>query len=269
MNIKEYETHFHLEETFWWFKGRRLISFVLLNKYFKNKTEKKILDAGCGTGINLKLLEKFGDVNGADISQEALKFCKDRGFKNLNLSSVENLKYPNNSFDIVTSFDVLYCVKNDFQALKEMYRVCKPGAIILITSPAVPFLYSKLKTEHDLAAHTVRRYSKKEMKLKVKSAGFKIKRLTHMNMFLCPILIMIRVIKSVLNPNVKKSESKSDLKVLPKPINGFLFLILKLEAIMIKSFDLPFGLTLICVAQKPLEERKERKQPHICILGDE
>jgi len=254
MNKEEYKTHYKLEDEFWWFRGRRLISFMLLNSFLKNKKDNRLLDVGCGTGINLKNLGKFGKVYGADISKEALKFCKERKFKNLKISSIENLKYPNNFFDIITSFNVLCCVKDDFLAMKEMYRVCKPGGLILITSSAIPFLYSKLRTEHDLSAHTLRRYDKKRMKTIVTSAGFEIKRLTHMNMFLCPAIIVMRIIKKILRPNIKRSESKSDLVILPRFINNILFFIIKTEAGIIRHFDLPIGLTLICVAQKPFKK---------------
>lgn len=251
MNEQEYKKLYDLEETYWWFRGHRLISFMLIEKY-REKSQNKILDVGCGTGINMTYLRKYGDVYGSDVSEEALKFCKTRGLKYVKISPAEKLDYQDNSFDIVTSFGVLCCVQDDFQALREMFRVCKPNGTILITTPAIEFLYSKLKTEHDLSQHTTRRHSKKRMSKIVESAGFEIQRLTHFNMFLCPIVIAFRVLKKIIHPNIKKEKAKSDMKPLPYLVNELLFSILRFEIFLIRRFNLPIGLTLICVAKKPI-----------------
>lgn len=250
MNVEEYQTLYDLEENYWWFKGHRLISFMLLEKYITKK-KNKILDIGCGTGINLNQLKKYGEVHGSDVSAKALEFCKLRGISNVKLSSAENLKFPSNYYDIVTSFGVLCCVQDDFQSLREMFRVCKSNGIIFISTPAIPFLFSRFKTEHDLSQHTTRRHSKKRLERVVESAGFKIKRITYANMFLCPLVILHRIIKKIIKPDVKIENAKSDMKKMPYAINGFLFNILRFESFLIKRLNLPIGLTLLCVAEKP------------------
>ena len=77
-----------VEETHWWFAGRRQIIKSFLERLCSSGNGMigplKILDVGCGTGANLEMLSAFGDSAGVDISGEALSFCRERGLENLN-----------------------------------------------------------------------------------------------------------------------------------------------------------------------------------------
>jgi SAM-dependent methyltransferase len=76
MEETEYAKHYLFEQNHWWFKGRRWIVFSLLRTFLKGKRQLSVLDAGCGTGLNIKYLEQLGDVIGIDISPYALQYCK-------------------------------------------------------------------------------------------------------------------------------------------------------------------------------------------------
>ena len=156
MEKNEYKNIFELEENHWWYKGMRKISLSLIKRITKSK-DIRILDAGCGTGINLTILNQFGTVYGTDISKEAIKFCKRRNIRNVFISSVEKLPIKNNCLELITSFEVIYHknVENDIKALKEFNRILKENGYLLIRLPAFKFLYSY----HDKIVHTARRYT--------------------------------------------------------------------------------------------------------------
>ena len=142
MEKEQYKIMYDIEESNWWYKGMRKILFSLLDTYLKKKKNLKILDAGCGTGINLNYLKKYGDVTGIDISDEAIKFSKKRGYK-IKKANIEKLPFKDNTFDLVISLEVIYHkqVKNDIKALKEIHRVLKKRGLAIIRVPAKKILY--------------------------------------------------------------------------------------------------------------------------------
>src|SRR3990167_998700 len=122
MRQEEYRKMFKLEDSHWWFTAKRLFAREFL-KQVKPRFA-KILDVGCGTGRNLLMLKEFGQTYGVDINPLALKFCSQRGQKQVKLGGAESLPFTDNSFDLVTIFDVLYHrgVSSDLQVLKEAFR---------------------------------------------------------------------------------------------------------------------------------------------------
>lgn len=238
MELQQYQIMYNIEAKNWFYRGMRKILFDLINKYVR-KTD-RILDAGCGTGINLMYLGKYGKSVGIDFSKEAVKFCKKRGLK-IKKGNVEKIPFKDNTFDLVTSIDVIYHkgVKDDLKALKEFYRVCEKNGYLVLRVPAFQFLYGN----HDRAVHTKRRYTKNQIKLKLENAGFNVKKITYANMFLFPLALAHRFLGT-------REDNKSDLKSGKNILNGVLLKILYFEAFLIKYFNLPFGISIFCVAKK-------------------
>lgn len=244
MKKEEYQRLFELEEKHWWYLGMKEISLHLLSKTLAHQKNLRILDAGCGTGGMMRALDKFGQVSGIDISHEAINLCRARNLKRVNLASVEKIPFQEESFDLVTSFDVLYhqWVTNDLIALGEYYRVLKTGGYLLVRVPS----YNWLRGKHDEIVATRHRYTKGELVQKVKEAGFEIKRATYTNMILLPPAVLKRVLEKFL----PRGEN-SDLVLPSSPVNEVLKKILYLEAFLVSKLDLPFGLSLFVLAKKP------------------
>jgi ubiquinone/menaquinone biosynthesis C-methylase UbiE len=149
-----YADYYEFEDKNWWFVSRRRILLSLLKKYLPpSKSDRKILDAGCGTGINLSMLSQFGKVLGIDSSEEAIHFCNQRGEEKVQLAKVENLPFDKNEFDFITALDVLEHIQDDDKAIRELARVCKPQGMVLITVPVHPSLWG----EHDEVNQHIRR----------------------------------------------------------------------------------------------------------------
>ncbi len=246
METDEYRVMYEIENDYWWYVGLRKLVFASIDRFASKEGKLKILDAGCGTG---KILEscKEHDACGLDFSEEAISFCKKRGLNSIKKGSICDMPFPDNSFDVVISLDVLYHVnvEDDLKALKEIYRVANKDGILVLNLPAYKFLQSR----HDEAIHTRHRYSYLEIKEKLIKAGFGIERLTYRNTILFPLAFVKRTMEKIFHGKSDKAES--DLKPLPKFINQILTMLLFLENKMIMSgVDLPFGLSLYCVARK-------------------
>jgi SAM-dependent methyltransferase len=246
MEKKEYEILFELEDDYWWYKELRGLVFSLIDKTFPDKNGVRLLDAGCGTGGFLARCSGY-DVYGFDISEESIKFCKIRKLRNILRASVSNIPFSSHSFDLVISLDVLYHlgVENDGIALKEFYRVLAKGGVLVMNLPA----YNFLKSMHDTAIHTKRRYIRQELKRKTENAGFKIEKITYRNAILFPFILPVRLFEKLSLKSKKRA--RSDLKRMPDHLNKLLTSFLSIENRLIRSgLNFPFGLSLFCVAVK-------------------
>ena len=176
------------------------------------------------------------------VSEESIKFSKKRRHI-IKKASIEKLPFKDNKFDLVTCLEVIYHkqVKEDTKALKEMFRVLKKGGALLIRVPAFKILYG----EHDIAVQGKRRYSKEELKRKIKKAVFKIKKISYLSAPLFPLALLQKTLgeKSKNNP-------KSDLESTPKYLNEILTKLLSFESFIIKHVNLPIGVSLISIAKK-------------------
>ncbi|MDO8672801.1 MAG: class I SAM-dependent methyltransferase, partial [Dehalococcoidia bacterium] len=152
MNSEEYHLMYSIEDTFWWYKGMRQITFALLHGLMQGGTDRMILDAGCGTGGMMQPLSQLGSAVGIDFAEEATNLANQRERGIVMRGSVTDLPFAAATFDLVTCFDVLYhlAVSDDEAALKELSRVLKPGGYLLVRVPAYDFL----RGHHDVVVHT-------------------------------------------------------------------------------------------------------------------
>ncbi|NMC36396.1 methyltransferase domain-containing protein [Candidatus Beckwithbacteria bacterium] len=108
-----------------------------------NLAQKKLLDAGCGTGLFTKeALARKAKVTSIDIASKLVKLTKNKNPKTTALTaSLLKLPFENNHFDIVICSDVIEHTKDPYRATKELIRVLKPGGYLALTVPNRSFWY--------------------------------------------------------------------------------------------------------------------------------
>ena len=245
MRAVDYEFLFDIEEHFWWFVAMRRITDTILARQLRS-SNLTILDAGCGTGINLLHFEKAGhSAFGFDYAREAVTAVHRREFSKVVRASITDIPYAANTFDLAYSFEVIDEVSDSERAIRELYRVLKPGGCLLLRLPA----FDWLRSSHDTDIGTLHRYTLAEMKEKLALAGFRIQRATYANCLLFPVVGIRRLLKHV------GIGGGTDTKPLPaglRWLDPVFRTVLGLEAGWIGwNFNLPFGLSAICYAQKP------------------
>lgn len=232
-----------MEEENWWYLGRRDVIKTLLNCFIKNRKNLKILDAGCGAGSTIKILERYGKVTGIDINENMVKFCRKNKIDVIN-ANVTRLPFKDDSFDLVVILEVLEHLKEEKKALAEIYRVLKFDGLILISVPAFPLLWGN----QDIAALHKRRYSKIELIEKVQDVGFSVIKTSYMNFLLFLPISLFRLMRNAFFGT--KASLDSEIFSGSLFLNHYLSTFLKIEALLMRKFNLPFGITLFCVAQK-------------------
>lgn len=235
---------YHVEDRHWWYQGMQAITRAMLERWaqFPNP---KILDAGCGTGAAMTTyLAEYGKVTGVDLYPQALEFCRKRNATRLTRASVLNLPFAPASFELVTSFDVLYerAVSNEVIALKEIFRILTPNGRILLRLPA----YDWLRGQHDKSVHTNRRYTKKLVRDLLEQSGFVVEHLSYANTLLFPFAVMKRLGERIFPPK----DERSDLALNTGVFNGILKYILAGEAPFAARIGLPYGLSVIAMGRK-------------------
>lgn len=243
-----------VEDAHWWFDGMETITARLLDRWLPPaEAPRRALDAGCGTGRNLRFLsERLGGperVVGLDYSALALDCCVERGFSGrLTRGSVNALPFADAAFDLVTAFDVLVTQGvDDRAALREFARVLRPGGRLLLRVAA----YDWLRGRHDLEWAVARRYSRRDLREKLAAAGFGDTRLSHANFWLLPVAVLKRFLERFRPP---ASESDLSLSAGSASLAGRLLrAVLASEAPLAARLPggLPWGLSLFALARKP------------------
>jgi len=242
MQEHTYSIMYEIEGTHWWFAGRRQIITSFIRPLFAGfRGRPRILDVGCGTGANLEMLGEFGEAEGVDVSNDALLFCRQRGLEKVRLGEAEKLPYDDESFDLVTGLDVVEHLDDDLAGLREMRRVLKPDGRAFLFVPAFMFLWG---VQDDISHHR-RRYTMSELRAVVRKAGFEIERTTFANItFFLPTLLG-RVLMRITGFR-PASENNLTIGFLNKPLG----MILGAESFWLRHFNLPVGVSAICIARR-------------------
>lgn len=252
MEHEEYSKMYEFEDSYWWFQGRKYMMGQIVSSLPNYATEDaRILDLGCGTGLMLEHFSKTHWSAGLDFSNLALQFSQKKGANKLLQANVEDIPIADNSLDIITALDLAEHVANDDQMFAETYRTLKPGGRMVLTVPAHPFLWS----DHDDALHHHRRYTRKELKKRLTEAGFEIERLSWSITFTFPIIVAFRLFQRCFQHS---SRPKTHLILLPRWANSLLTMSVRLEALLLKYINLPFGVTLMAVAHKEAKSTEEK-----------
>jgi 2-polyprenyl-3-methyl-5-hydroxy-6-metoxy-1,4-benzoquinol methylase/Zn ribbon nucleic-acid-binding protein len=110
----------------------------------------KLLEIGCGDGHFLQLArdkDNF-EVFGVELDPETSQYARTkRGLINVKTEAFENIKYPENFFDVVYMNDVLEHLQNPLQIMEECYKILKEGGLIVINVPNVDGLVYKFVGE--------------------------------------------------------------------------------------------------------------------------
>jgi ubiquinone/menaquinone biosynthesis C-methylase UbiE len=206
-----------------------------------SSSDYRILDAGCGAGAFLSILQKQATAYGIDSSFKACEFSKNKK-NNVVQADIRRLPFKDNSFDAIFALDLIEHTEEESNILKEIYRVCSPCGTCIITVPAWDCLWS----ERDSYLGHKRRYTIKKLQISLETARFKIIKCSYIYTLLFPILYLRNKIRDYLGYR----KIKTDIFAVSRPLNTFLINLFALEIKLLPWVELPFGTSIVCVAKK-------------------
>ena len=236
------------EARHFWFRGFRYFVTPLLRQATRGLSVVRLLDCGCGTGANLDLLGRFGRAYGFDLSEVGPRMGRDAGRRRLARATVAAVPFLADSFDVVTSFDVLYSLeeREERAAVAEMSRVARPGGYALVNVAAM----ESLRGDHSVLSREVRRYNRAGLRRLLETAGFTIVRVTYTNAALFLPMLALRTVQRArgLAP---EEHAQYEITVPAAPVNALLTGLLRAESWWLRLIDNPAGSSLLCLARKP------------------
>jgi SAM-dependent methyltransferase len=236
------------ESRHFWFRGFRAFVTPLLRYATAGRPDPLLLDCGCGTGANVEWLGTFGRAYGFDLAEIGLRLGREAGRTRLARASVTAVPFPTGSFDLVSSFDVLYALdaRDEREAIAEMYRLLKPGGFAIVNVAAM----TALRGDHSVLSHEIRRYNRDDLRRRLEAAGFSVVRLTYTNSTLFLPLAAARMLQR-RRGLARETDAEHEIAVPPAPINVAMSIVLWAESLWLRAFNAPFGSSLLCLARKP------------------
>jgi SAM-dependent methyltransferase len=238
-----YRKFYEVETNHWWFVARQRILLDTIARRIGLTPGSKVLDVGCGTGAMLASLAQQYDAYGTDTSPLAIEFCRQRNLEHAFHCTLDTFPFPDMKFDLVLLLDVIEHVDDDAGLVVQAARYLKQGGHLLITVPAYQFLWSR----HDVVNYHKRRYTRTRLRKVVGNADVNIKTVSYFNTLLFPAALVGRLTQKVLG-----SDTDRTLDIPSPPINSILTKIFAFERNLVGRIPLPFGLSILALAEKKL-----------------
>ncbi|MCL6741391.1 class I SAM-dependent methyltransferase [Sphingomonas sp. RB56-2] len=242
MERKVYDQMAQLDSCHWWFTARRRILDGVIERIVRPPRDARILELGAGTGHNLAMLSRFGEVEASELDPGARELASERLGRPVVEAALPDLSmFPAETYDLVALLDVLEHVTDDTGSLTAIFERLKPGGALLLTVPINPWMWSA----HDVAHHHHRRYRKSEIRQLATNAGYRIDLLSPFNSLLFPPIAAVRLVGKLTH------KDDSDDAMPSAPVNKVLDMVFGMERGLIGRVPLPFGVSLVAVLRRP------------------
>jgi len=237
------------EDEHWWFHTRTQALKAVLDPLVRQSG--RVLDVGCGAGNMAHHLSEYGQVVGADNAVEPLAVAWERGYQSLP-AEANSLPFADCSFDLVAALDVIEHAPDDEGIIKEAYRVCRPGGLVAVTTPAFGWLYSY----NDVVNHHLRRYTAAGLRTMLQNAGFRVRYLSYTYFLVFPAAAGLILARRLLGTKQELASPDDgayqvEMEPTPEPLNSILARLGDWEAGLIRRTSLPWGTALLAVGQRP------------------
>ena len=241
---RHFDKLFELEAASFWFRGRSDLINWALDKYFPSAGS--FLELGCGNGYVIDRVRQIHPdwrLVGTELFEEGLAKARIRMPSGVELTELDATTNPYDAeFDVVGAFDVIEHIEAAPAVLAGMYQAVKPGGGLLVTVPQHKWLWS----EADVAAHHVKRYTRRELAGELRDAGFELVRVASFVSLLLPAMMASRLLKK----DAGNVEEELDMAA---PLNKACYAAMRVEGALVRAgVNFPAGGSLLAVARRPL-----------------
>lgn len=241
MDPDAYAQHAAVEDTHWWFRGRRAIASSVIAGLDLPRPA-RVVELGSGTGGNLPMLEALGDAVAIEPDESARELSRRRHPRTRHVATIDALEGP--AFDAAFAFDVLEHIDDPPSALRQLHAWLAPGAPLVVTVPAHPWMFGG----HDAYLHHLRRYTRRELAQHLEDGRFVVEQLTPINAALFPAAVAARGLelgRGLVGP--RRPPAARGMTEPPRLLNELLARVFGAERRVLRV--LPTGLSLLAVAR--------------------
>lgn len=248
----EYQLMAELEWDHWWYRGLRdLIGRVLKTQGFLERSDLRVLDAGCGTGANLQYvgdLLRTAYLGGFDVSPLAIDYSRRRlPQADLYWGDLRDPPCHVADYDLILSCDVLYMIgmRQSRRGMRQLVQHLRGDGLLILNLPAYRWLFSA----HDLAVRTRERTTASALRAFLCELGLELILSSYRLFTLFPAVVAARLPSILWRRN--PSSVRSDLRRAHPVLNRCLFRALQAENIWIaRGGWLPWGSSVFAVARR-------------------
>jgi ubiquinone/menaquinone biosynthesis C-methylase UbiE len=247
------------EDRHWWFASRTRAILSYLDRYIGPGKNLRVLDIGCGAANMTHHLRHYGHVVGVDNNPKPLEIARERGLE-AHQGTADHLPFGDSEFDIVALLDTVEHVPAEDQVFEECRRVLRgagaaadaSGGKLLVTVPAFMFLWSR----NDVINMHQRRYTASELKEKLERHGFRVLRISYNNFFIFPLAAGVILLRrgraepELASPHFDDRSYQVEMEPAPPLLNAVLTAVGKIETALMRHISLPFGTSIIAIAEK-------------------
>ena len=247
------------EDRHWWFASRTRAILAYLDRYVGPGQDLRVLDVGCGAANMTHHLRHYGQVVGVDNNPKPLEVAQQRGLKTYQ-GTADNLPFGDGEFDLVAMLDTVEHVPAEGTAFAECHRVLRSpdaatgrmGGKLLVTVPAFMFLWSR----NDVINMHQRRYTAPELRTKLEQHGFKVLRISYNNFFVFPMAAGVILLRrgraepELASPHFDEDAYQVEMEPASPLLNAALMRVGQVEAALLRRVNLPFGTSIIAMAEK-------------------
>ena len=238
------------KRSFWVRTRNRILRRVFLRFTDRNRSL-DVLEIGCGIGTVIGELRKIPNLRltGSEVYLPGLRFARER-LPGVEFIQLDATRIPfDREYDVIGAFDVLEHIDADETVLRQAFSALRPGGVFIATVPQHPWMWSGL----DEIVHHKRRYSRRELRDKLRRAGFDVAYATSFVTALFPLMAVARLrSRARQKPAADSGERFAAEVALPRPLNALFDAVMRVdEAVLLSGLTLPFGGSLLVVARRP------------------
>lgn len=220
----------------WWWRAREAMVLARLEGLAPAAGFGDILDVGCGDGLLLDALARFGRPQGLEPDAALLSdYGRARG--TIHVAPFDERFRPAERFGLILMLDVLEHLDDDVAALRHAARLLDRRGRLVITVPAFRMLW----TGHDDINHHRTRYTAATFRRAAARAGVRIDELRYFFHWLFPLKLAVRLAERA------RRAPAAPASLPAAPINRACYAVSRLEQATWGRLGLPFGSSLLAV----------------------